>query len=231
MLSITVPSEDFHEIGFVPEAEYRRELGTGTAPPLFDKLSMVPPVVVSLTPEQAEADARVASYLKEQAGQYKFSLVHFKVSFAPAADEPIALAVVEVTTEPGAGNVRPIVIDMDPEKVADMADLKRELEGKVDLDIAGSKLGFAVKRGIERPGGELFLVAAGIGQSRAGWEINETPSVKVGGILVFNLILQSRAGQISNGRVAVTAQVRRKRFGLIPYRALLDNTPTGQFTC
>jgi hypothetical protein len=231
MLSITVPSAGFHEIGFAPEAEYRRELAAGTAPPLLDKLSMVPPVVIGLTPEQAESDTRVASYLKDNAAQYKFSLVHFKVGFAPAADEPITLAVVEVSLDKGTGPATPIVIAMDPEKVADMTDLKRDLEGKIDLDIAGTKLGFSVKRGTERPGGELFLVAAGIGQSHAGWEINETPSVKVGGILVFNLILQTPAGQTSNGRVAVTAQVRRKHFGLIPYRALLDNTPTGQFAC
>lgn len=230
MLSIVVPPAQVEQVGFQPESEYRRLLAPGTAPPLFEKLSMTPPVVVGLRPEQATSDPRIAAFLAAQAGETKFSLVQFKVGFAPAEDEPITMAVVEVSLETGGAPVSPFVTDMTPDKIVDPSDLTRDLEGKIDLEIFGQKIGFSLKHSTQRPAGELFLVAAGIGKPRVGWEINETGSMKIGGTLVFNLILQAPSGQPTAGRVAVTARVRRKKLGIIPYRALLDDTPTGQFT-
>jgi hypothetical protein len=55
--------------------------------------------------------------------------------------------------------------------------------------------------------------------------------MKIGGKLVLNLIVQTAVGTPATGRITTTLQVRRKHFGLIPYRALLDDHPSGQFVC
>ena len=230
MLTISLPTPRFDEVGFQPEAEYRRTLAPGTAPPLLERISFAQPVVVPLRADQAQSDPRIAAWFAERATQWKFSLVNLTLSFAPAPDEPITLAVVEVSLT-SAGPTASFVLDMEPDKIADTPDLKRALEGGVTLDVSGNKLGFTLKHSSERPESELFLVAGGIGSARAGWELTETPGMKIGGKMVLNLIVQTPAGSPATGRVATTLQVRRKRFGLIPYRALLDDHPSGRFVC
>jgi hypothetical protein len=228
---VSIPPSAFHDIAFQPEDEYRKTLALGSGPPLLERLSVAEPVVVPLRPDQVYSDVRVAEFFASNSDRYRFALVRLACAFAPPPDEPITLAVIAVSLEPASGAKVPIVVDMDPDKISDVADIKRNLEGGVDLDVMGNKLGFTAKRSTERPGAELFLVAAGIGRPQVGWEIYDTHSIKIGGILVFNMIVQTKVDQPATGRIAATIQVRRKRFGLIPYRALLDNHPTGQFVC
>jgi hypothetical protein len=229
-MHVQIPPSTFQDVAFQPEAEYRKVLAPGSGPPLLERLSIAVPVVVPMRPDQAYPDARIADYFAHHSKTYRFALVRLVCAFAPPQDEPITLAVLAVDLEPASGAKMPVVVDMDPDKISDVADIKRDLEAGVDVDVTGAKLGFTVKHLTEQPGAELFLVAAGSGQ-RVGWEIRETPRMKIGGRVVFNLIVQTSVGQPATGRVSATVQVRRKRFGLVPYRAMLDNHPTGQFVC
>jgi len=231
MITIDIPEPSFQSVAFQPEAEYRKTLGPGTAAPLLERLSIANPIVVPLRPDQVYSDVRIAEYFRAKADQYRFSLVRLVCGFAPAPDEPITFAVLDVTLQPAQSPTSPVVVDMDPSKIADMSELKRSLEGGVHLEVAGGKVGFTVKQGSERPDAALFLVAAGIGKGHVGWEISATPGMRIGGNLVFNFIVQTSAGVPAVGQIAATVQVKRKHFGLIPYRALLDDHPAGSFVC
>jgi hypothetical protein len=129
MLSIQLPPPSFEEVGFQPEAEYRRTLAPGSAPPLLERLSFTRPVVVPLRADQAQSDPRIAAYFAERAAETRFSLVSLTFGLAPASDEPITLAVIEVALDAAGAATPPAVIDMDPDKITDTSQLKSSLEG------------------------------------------------------------------------------------------------------
>jgi hypothetical protein len=231
VLSISVPASSFQEVPFQPEDEYRKVLAPGSGPALLERLSIAAPVVVPLKPEQAFSDRRIAEYFASISNTSHLTLVRIACGFAPPPGEPIMSGLLEVSLESASAAQPPEVVDMDPSKVSDIADLKRDITAGAEFDLVGGKLKINGGVSTVRPGAKLFLVAAGVGKSKVGWEIYDTPTMKIGGILVFNLLVQTQAGQAANGRIAVTVEVQRHALGIIPYRARLDEHPTGQFVC
>jgi hypothetical protein len=235
MLTIDLPEPRFHDVSLEPEAK-SRELASNTAvlnePPLLKRLALAEPIVVPITAKQAFSDARISAFLAKQK-EHLFFLVRLACSFAPPEGEPIARAWVSVTLEAGdgAGGKTSAVIAMDPEKLLDTQKIERSLKVGANLELGGAKLGFDATPTKTSPTSKLFMAALGIGDGKAAWEMYETEAMKIGGAYVFNMIIQSPARQTTRGAVDTLVEISRKRWGLIPYKAMLAEHPSSKFVC
>ena len=236
MLAIDFPEPRFHDVALEAEAR-SRELAANTEvlkePPLLKRLSVAEPIVVPLSPKKVYQDPDIANFITKQKDRQQFFLVRLACSFAPPDGEPInrAWVVVELhgakRTEPTAS----VVIAMDPNSLSDTQKVERSLKASATVKLAAGSLTFEGGGAKSKPEAELFMVALGVGKNAAAWEMYQTTAMKIGGIYVYNLIVQVPAKQITHGTVNTNVEIKRKLFGIVTYKAMLDEHPSSKFIC
>jgi len=74
--------------------------------------------------------------------------------------------------------------------------------------------------GARRPG-RAYVVATGKGESVAQWFFRRQPDVALEGMHDLRMIIRSPAGLPAVAEMKITAKIRRKVAGIVPYRAQL----------
>jgi hypothetical protein len=198
---------------------------------LTGRLSLGEPLIVPLTADQAVKDKAISDFFAAQANAYQFFLVRLACSFSLNASEPITRAwvVAGFTRQGRHTDTSAKVIAMDPKSVVDIADIKRNVEGSVKIEYAGASISFGGTRGRQAPESELFIAAVGLGKERVAWEFQETSRMKIGGAFAFDMIVQAPVDKRIDGSLEATVEIRKKHFGIIPYRSVMGDRPSARF--
>jgi hypothetical protein len=234
MLSIDFPETRFHDVALEPEAK-SRELASNTEvlkePPLLNRLSLAEPIVVPVNARQAYSDKAISDFLARQNDQ-RFFLVRLACAFAPPEGEPIKRAWVTINLHAKeTGKKSAAVIAMDPASMSDTQKIEHNAKASAALEMVGGTLTIKGGVGTAQPVAKLFMAALGIGQTNVAWEMYETPAMKIGGIYVFTSIIQVPAKQTTSGTVDIQAEIKRLKFGIIPYKSMLGEHPSSKFVC
>lgn len=234
MFLVDFPEPSFHDVALEPEAK-SRELASNSdvlkEPPLLNRLSLAAPIVVPLSAKQAYSDKAISDFLARQKAQ-NFFLVRVACSFAPPEGEPVKRAWVIVHLHPESKSEKTAtVISMDPESMSDTQRVERNAKASAVLKMADSSVTVGIDAQKARPEATLFMAALGVGTTNVGWEMYETPAMKIGGIYVFTLMVQAPVKVTTSGTVEIQAEIKRRRFGIIPYKTMLAEHPSSKFIC
>ncbi|MFD5503970.1 hypothetical protein ACFWJS_30340 [Streptomyces sp. NPDC127061] len=205
-----------HCLGTIEEelAEWR-ELG---------KTHLGEPIVRPLTPEGADRHTDWATSSATASPESDFCLLSFVCTFRPAPDPrdpaPFVHAVVGVELEsPGAGpECRPIAWSISPREQRSGGTSRQT---KVALT---AKLGIvepAFERTSDATAESFGVVGMGELHSDPEWRFRPVNGRPLVGDERISMVVRIPAGQLAQATLQVSATVRQRRMGLVPYRAEL----------
>lgn len=178
---------------------------------------------VAVTPATAGIDDALRASLADDA-DHRYFVLAFTCSFRPD-DNPLveSRVVVRLTAERSEdGDDPPIARSLEPDR------LVKPIERTIGFSLT-PKVTFA---GVDVEGGgitrqdtidvqEFYLVATGKGEGTAEWFFRATEAVALEGMHDLRLIAQVRLGAGARAEVKMTAKIRRRAAGIVPYRAAL----------
>jgi hypothetical protein len=196
---------------------------------LTGRLAVGGPWTRALSPDD-ESDGDLKAFMESQSSAFDFYLLQVTCTFRPLPDEPFQSAFLGFRLEPAEGTaVAPIAWSMQPERLTRQRTLERTIKLAGSLKI----LGVGLEGGVEQTEGfapdELFLQALYEGLSTPGWELRTTTWARIEGLQRFAFIVRAAKRVPTLGTATVQATVRRKRFGLLSYRAALPDDPALEF--
>lgn len=229
MTRIQVPDPPLHSVMLAPDE--RQTLGSASsADPQHDRISVGRPAFAPLDLETVDADSRV--FVQSRPGS-AYWLLAVTCSFRALDDKPIETAWLELRLEtirpdgmapPTAWSMEPLVLQ-DPTEITSVVTLDASL--KLKSGIGPVEGGPSAKRETtekltkRRP----YLEAFREGTDRPSWIFTRTESTDVRGVHRLRAVAELPAGASGQVETRVGATLRLKRFGLVPYRANLDDVP------
>jgi hypothetical protein len=198
-----------------------------------DRISLGFPVSVPLDVKTVDESARI--FLAGRSNS-TFWLLALTCSFRAVDDEPIEKAWLEVRLEtvhppgseaPTAWSMEPLRLS-DPMQVSQVAKLDASL--KLNSPVIPLELGPSAGREKTEQFVESvpFVEAHREGTSRPSWIFSRTKITDVRGVHRLRTVVDLPAGATGRAEVSAGASLRLKRFGLIPYKAQLDQLPEHQ---
>ncbi|MFB7371907.1 hypothetical protein ACFC0D_18880 [Streptomyces sp. NPDC056222] len=191
-------------------------------PPLTGRISLGAPVVRPLTGMQAaEGDGDWGDFLESQSAQYDYLLLSLVCSFRPSPEgAPFTNAGIGVRLEaPGQPAERqPIAWSISPKKRAVPVVPSGSLTLTANLMLVDAGVEFTPYQGGRE---ELFVVGMGERDSDPEWRFAATPDTHLVGDESLALIIRTPVGVPTQAHITVAATVKKRRLGLIPYRAEL----------
>jgi hypothetical protein len=178
---------------------------------------------IALTPESAGDDALRERLLAD--GTHRYWVLAFACSFTPD-DEPVleSRLAIRLTLDDGDGDGgadEPMVALLDPERLITRRERTRTLSfapkalaGPAEVSAQASQ---SNKLDIE----DAYLVATGKGQSSAQWFFRRQPAVALEGMHDLRIVVRSWAGVSTLAELKLTAKIRRRFAGVVPYTAQL----------
>jgi hypothetical protein len=114
---------------------------------------------------------------------------------------------------------------MQPDKMVDAVEVSRTVSLGPSLKILGVGLDLKAEqqRSVNRQ--QVFLEAMYELESTPSWSLYRTEAVELRGLYRFHLVVRAPKDAMVTGTTLVEAKVRRRRFGVIPYRAGLTDIP------
>jgi hypothetical protein len=184
----------------------------------------------AVSPDE-EDDSELRAFMESQSDEFDFFLLQVTCTFRPLPDEPFQSAFLELRLEPAeAAAVEPMAWSMQPERLT----RQRTLERKVKLGGSLKILGVGLEGGVEQTEGfspdEVFLQALYEGLPTPSWELRTTRWARIEGLQRFAVVVRAAKRVQTLGSATVRATVRRKRFGLLSYRAAVGEGEQIQFT-
>lgn len=234
--TIEPPEPPRHEFVLEPsiEATARSRSGPGDELPaeamhkLPKRLSTGEPVFRRIGEESAD-DIELHRFL-EAAPDFEFYLGRLTCTLRQDDDNPFASAVIEVTLSTvEQDHPDPIAWSMDPLRLFDSVPGSRKISVSPSLTILGVGLQGAAEAGSQRERKETVLEALYERESTPTWALYRTGSTPLRGGYRFDLVIRVPRNCTGLGRIAASATVQRKRFGLITYRAMLPGKPALSF--
>jgi hypothetical protein len=181
----------------------------------------IPVAVTSPSPDID--DQQLRSDLGSDQGHRFFSLA-FTCSFRPD-DEPLVESrlVINLRTEqPDAGGDSPIARLLQPVRLAKPIDRQTGFNIVPSVTVSGvSVQGVGATRQDKVQVEDAYLVANGKGEATAGWFFRATAAVALEGMHDLRLIAQVPHGVPAVAELIMTAKIRRRLAGIVPYRAAL----------
>ncbi len=200
----------------------------------IDRVSLGKPVCMPL--DMSVLDEQDRQFLFGRPGS-RFWLLALTCSFREVADAPIESAYVEVQLAVTApeGADEPTAWSMEPLKLSNTVKLSRTVKLDASLKLSsdvvpievGPSAGVGTTQSYERS--VPYLQAHREGTQRPVWFFTRTPAASIGGVHRMRTVVELPAGAAGRAAVGMGATLRLKRFGLIPYRAILADLPDHRF--
>ncbi|MYT24314.1 hypothetical protein GTW69_29200 [Streptomyces sp. SID7760] len=191
-------------------------------PPLTGRISLGTPVVRPLTGEQAaEGDGGWGAFLESQADDYDYLLLSLVCSFRPSTDgAPFTDAGIGIRLEAPdqPADRQPIAWSISPKKRAVPVRPSGSLTLTANLMLVDAGVEFTPNQGGHE---KLFVVGMGERDSDPEWRFTATTDTPLIGDESLAVIVRTPAGAPAQAHITVAATVKRRRLGLIPYRAEL----------
>lgn len=216
-MPINLPDLRWSETSLVPEErvtkgvpnrapdgdlESRILLGGPICRPLEKALAADDPALVALTAEQENA---------------AYTMTDLAVTFDGSEDERIEKVWVQIKLTATQSPQPPIVWSMTPEKVSSPVEMFGSVEIKANLKVFTT--GATASR--KTTGEATFLEALNLLRPDPVWEFSRSPAHAIKGAHRLVLVVRSPARTAVEGRLSITASIRRKYWNIIPYRVLL----------
>ena len=190
---------------------------------LAGRLSLGEPVGVAITPDFAAADAELCAFVQAEIDAARYWLVHLACTFTLGDGDPLdkAWLAVELARADGGVTGRPIAWSMSPMRLSRAIEQSRTLKLGADAKLA--QAGVEVARTVE--GSVVYLEALHLRESTPTWEFTRTDADEIRGATLLALVVRAPVGAVVDGSVELTAALRSRRFGVIPFRAELPDRP------
>lgn len=221
MNHVDLPLTSLHEIDLVAVPR----LQTPAPHPVIEgRVSLSTPVVHPLTAgEAASGNAEWLGFLEAEASHSDYFLLSLTCAFRPPVNgDPFTDAAVGILLECPDEPVdrQPIAWSISPQKRAHPVERATSIALSAKLAIVESTLEFTSNQ--EEEG--TFVVGMGERDSDPEWRMRATSGHPLIGDETFTLIVKAPTGKPVRAHVTVSATIRHRRFGLIPYRADLPTT-------
>lgn len=201
----------------------------GVAEPLPERISIGQAKCGAV--ERARVDAETRRFLDGKTAS-AFWLLELTCSFIADEGEPLERAWLKLqltasppeAAEPLAWSMEPRSLG-DPEKVSKKTSFDASL--KLKSETVPLEAGPAVSRETTREHTKQvpFVEAHGEGTATPSWIFDRTPITEIRGIHHLRTIVEAPAAGTTEGKISIGATVRRKRLGLVPYEADLEDLP------
>jgi hypothetical protein len=213
----------------------RVTLGAATDAPdeQADRISLGRPACVPLDVDTVDEGARVFLEARPAA---TFWLLALTCSFRAVEDEPIEQAWLEVrlnAVQP-PGSEAPTAWSMEPLSLASPMQISQVTKLDASLKLTSPVVPIELGPSIGRETTEEFQAEAPFveahreGTSRPSWIFSRTKMTDVRGVHRLRTVVDLSAGATAQAEVSAGARLKLKRFGLISYKARLDDLPEHQ---
>lgn len=233
MLTIELPEmqgDTWRDLALEPEVRATKGGKQAPAERLEGWVSLGEPVVLPLTPERLADDPALRDFVARE--EFAFCLVHLACSFRPREGEPFANAWLEVLLARADGMPRPLPVawSMYPRRLEKAVEVSRTVRLGASLkveDIAGAESGMEQEERWTHH--EVYLQALNELQPNPIWEFHSTPRAEIRGLQRLVLVVRAPKAAPAQATVRLSATVRRKRLGIIPYTTAHPGAPDTSF--
>ncbi|WP_262705466.1 MULTISPECIES: hypothetical protein [Streptomyces] len=202
MIDVILPELPERELALLSE-----ETPQPSGPRLAGRVVLGGPVALPVTADLVGPDPELLDFLRTEADNAVYHLVHLSVTCARDAPDPALHSVnldLSLTAEPvrrGAAAFQPVAWSMTPRQ------LTAEVTASAPAAHLGPRLGFQ-DGGCTAFGERVCLEARRELRSDPGWEIRHTSAVRIGGTYRLSMVVRAPRGAVSRAAVAVGATVR-----------------------
>ncbi len=194
----------------------------GTSTRLKGRVSMGIPLLMPFDPARSTLPGRVAEYLHANEGRYDAVVLSFPCSFA-SGDTALRRAVVAVALTcdddqgepPVAWGLAPRRLDIPIRQRSGAFDFELSVPFKAVVKV-GEKQDFGAK--------EYILLGHGEGTSDPEWWFRRTKTSDFDGRHDLEMVIMIPHGRPASARLALSAAVRKRAGGIIPYTAALPDS-------
>ncbi|MBI0382124.1 hypothetical protein JBE27_39140 [Streptomyces albiflaviniger] len=202
MIDVILPELPERELALLSE-----ETPQPSGPRLAGRVVLGGPVALPVTADLVGTDPELLDFLRTEADNAVYHLVHLSVTCARDAPDPALHSVnldLSLTAEPvrrGTAVFQPVAWSMTPRQ------LTAEVTESAPAAHLGPRLGF--QDGGDTVFGErVCLEARRELRSDPGWEIRHTSAVRIGGTYRLAMVVRAPRGAVTRAAVAVGATVR-----------------------
>jgi hypothetical protein len=197
--------------------------GGATPVEVDGRLSLGEPVALAMTPEFASGDEVLRAFVEAEADVSRYWLVHLACTFVAGGNEPLykAWLAVELASADRAASSAPIAWSMTPMRLARPSQSSRTLKLGTDAKFAQA----SVEAGRTTETSLVYLEALHLRESTPTWEFSRTSADEIHGTMLMALVVRAPASVAVDANVQLTAVVRSRRFGVVPFRAELRDRP------
>lgn len=221
MIHINIPEAREQKLEFLPATPAKKGLRSATPP--ASSLSLGGPFVIALTADAVKEDADLIEYVKQTQNSHRFFLIHLACTFVPTDGESFDKAWIQIrlSRSDGRDAPKPVAWSMKPQKLSEDLEVTQtaKIGSKLELLEAG------LESGQKRTYKLVYLQPLNELQWNPAWHLKSIEGVDIDGSYRFQLIVQSPADVGALGEIELTAELRRKKWGLIPYKAALPGAP------
>lgn len=184
------------------------------------------PIAQLVTPKMVKDDPELVEFIKSNAAEFKFCLLHATCTFYPLEDEPFEQAWLNVTLSCADGREvqKPTVWSMRPEWQA--TELQISSETSLGSKLKFQDIGFdASNKVVTSWKKELTFLQGYLIDSDPFWEFNATKTAEIRGNYKLSMIIRVPASISGISTLALRAVIKRKKLGLIPYMSDFPTAP------
>jgi hypothetical protein len=214
LIEIATPDTELVEVDLVTEPTL---FGGGDGGKLSRRLQIGRPIVRPLTADQCAGAVPTLQGYAERRQDLRFVALQLDVSFRPDDDEPHVRAGVGVSLKTQEQGLEAVARALSP--VRSSAPVQRTTTIGLALNLQFVEP--TVERSTSAEHEETFLVASGEGTPDPEWQFTRTRRFQLEGIHSLRLVIEAPCSTGVDARVALSSTVRRRRYGLVPYRAAL----------
>ncbi|MGV9848001.1 hypothetical protein ACWDWU_04250 [Streptomyces sp. NPDC003442] len=202
MIDVILPELPERELALLSE-----ETPQPSGPRLAGRVVLGGPVALPVTADLIGPDPELLDFLRTEADNAVYHLVHLSVTCARDAPDPALHSInldIGLTAEPvrrGTAVFQPVAWSMTPRQ------LTAEVTAPAPAAHLGPRLGFQ-DGGDTALGERVCLEARRELRSDPGWEIRHTSAVRIGGTYRLAMVVRAPRGAVSRAAVAVGATVR-----------------------
>jgi hypothetical protein len=222
-VELEVPDLREVEVALRPSGRVTR----GAAKPAEPRrgISLGEPVAVPITPAFAAGDAPLRAFVEAEADSSRYWLVHLACTFPTATNDEDPLHKAWLRVDLTSDSARPIAWSMTPMRLARATERSRTLKLGADAKLAQA----GVEAGTTTEGSVVYLEALHLLESTPTWEFSRTDADEIRGSTLLAVVVRAPVAAVVRGAVELTAVVRGRRFGVVPFRAELPDRPSLSF--
>jgi hypothetical protein len=226
MAQIDFPDVAMEPMTLVPVDGVKKGFGPDTAP--LSKPSVGGPVTMALTADMdsIKDDPDLVAYIKQSASSFRFFVVQLACTFVAESGESFEEVWVKITLkrDDSKDESPPLAWSMKPDKQFAESEVTKTAKFGSDLKLLNGDLEAEAKRTYQL----VYLEPRNELQSNPTWYLKSIDGVDIGGCYRFRMVV--RAPLVTCfGTLDVVTNVRRKRWGVIPYSVVPPGAPQKPF--